>query len=468
MKNITLKEDVLGSYLPGYFAITINSDTDFRTVSEEDASTLVHEYIHFLQNISTVSGLTILSCVGSWVGHLTHGIYHNNKHGELVRKFPYYGDDNHSAQFIETFDAIIISLYGDREKPVLDILADKYAVSNVSLSPFSDNDVFDEITPMPARFKHSGRCLVEYSYVGATKGATQFPTLTVDVGAICIYEFMAHSIQKKLYEKTAEPPKVPYLVVKDVANFISGYVVNDDILVAICELTLQSPFPGEELYKILNGFNDQNIDLNTISKEQLMTLCNSTYFIQEDYDLIENNVANSAGEMKKYTRKMLLERQIEEVKKDFRVFLQGNDDLEKAYGALVYLLDTIHSFRGDDLLPISELMFLEKDEAFTYLNGIIKKIGMPLLFNNNGYVGQGIATKDCDEQFFLFYTLYQYIRVFMYGKKTCDLINSCKNYQNNCVNENCSSNPHLKGREKWLCTLGQLIKFWGLSKYQFE
>ncbi|EEA7603805.1 hypothetical protein GMM39_20825, partial [Salmonella enterica subsp. enterica] len=94
MKDAILRDEILGQYLPGYFTITVNSATDFINMSEQDYSTLVHEYIHFLQNISTVSGLTILSCIGAWVGHLTHGIYNNKESEGGIRCFPYYGENS--------------------------------------------------------------------------------------------------------------------------------------------------------------------------------------------------------------------------------------------------------------------------------------------------------------------------------------------------------------------------------------
>ncbi|MGX1958521.1 hypothetical protein [Serratia proteamaculans] len=467
MKNSILRDEILGSYLPGYFTITVNSDTDFKTMSQQDRSTLIHEYIHFLQNISTVSGLTILSYIGSWVGHVTHGIYNNEDSGERVRHFPYYGENSDSSKIIEDFDSIIISLYGDGEKSGLNILSDHFGVSKVTLSPFSENELFDEDIPMPERLSHSSRCLVEYSYLHNQGNTNQVPNITVDVGAICIYEYMAHTIEKSLFDVAGEPPKTPYLVVRDVADFIFGYKVNDDILVAICELTLQSPFPGEEFYKILNGLNEGGYDLNSMSKRLLIECCNSNYYIQEDYDILSVNPVDSNRGMQEYTKRTLLDRQIEEVKKDFKVFFQGSADFDKAYDALTYLLDSMSALRGDDLLPISELMFLKNEHAVNYLNDIIRKIGMPLLFNENGYVGHAIAAKGCDEQFFLFFTLYQYLRVFKYGDSSCGLLNSCNDFQKQCVNENCHSNPHLKGKEELLCTLGQLIKTWGLNKYEF-
>lgn len=139
-----------------------------------------------------------------------------------------------------------------------------------------------------------------------------------------------------------------------------------------------------------------------MSKRSLIECCNSNYYIQEDYDILSVNPVDSDRVIQEYTKRTLLDRQIEEVKKDFKFFFQGDADFDKAYDALTYLLDSMNALRGDDLLPISELMFLKNEHAVNYLNDIIRKIGMSLLFNENGYVGHAIAAKGCDEQFSYF------------------------------------------------------------------
>lgn len=172
------------------------------------------------------------------------------------------------------------------------------------------------------------------------------------------------------------------------------------------------------------------------------------------------------GNLRSILNIILLNRQIEEMKKYFKVFFQENYGFYKAYNALVYLLDSMSDFSNNDLIPISEMMFLEKEVAFNHLNDIIKIIGVPLLFNENSCVGHAIAAEGYDEQFFLFYTLCQYIIIFKYGDESCSLLR-CKNFQIQCINENCQLNTRLKGKEELLCTLVQLIKFWGLNNYDF-
>ena len=68
--DATLKEylfDIRGFYNPGYFYIYINGNfsPNLRKMSVRDLGTFFHEYVHFLQNISTLWGIKL-------------GITHNN------------------------------------------------------------------------------------------------------------------------------------------------------------------------------------------------------------------------------------------------------------------------------------------------------------------------------------------------------------------------------------------------------
>ena len=60
--NTTLKEylsDLRGMYSHGYFYMYINGDFDsqLRKLSVRDLGTFFHEYVHFIQNISTLWGI---------------------------------------------------------------------------------------------------------------------------------------------------------------------------------------------------------------------------------------------------------------------------------------------------------------------------------------------------------------------------------------------------------------------------
>jgi hypothetical protein len=62
-----LNSKLLGSYFQSFFCIELHTDEsldDLNNLKEETISTLLHEYIHFLQDITTSFGLTnIISIV---------------------------------------------------------------------------------------------------------------------------------------------------------------------------------------------------------------------------------------------------------------------------------------------------------------------------------------------------------------------------------------------------------------------
>ncbi len=54
------KETLLGSYNPAFYYIYLDTDDsldDLLNLTEEEFTTFIHEYIHFLQDILTIYGL---------------------------------------------------------------------------------------------------------------------------------------------------------------------------------------------------------------------------------------------------------------------------------------------------------------------------------------------------------------------------------------------------------------------------
>ena len=55
MKDLNSRID--GLYIPSFFCMLIDSSTYDENMSDREISLFVHEYIHYLQNITTICGL---------------------------------------------------------------------------------------------------------------------------------------------------------------------------------------------------------------------------------------------------------------------------------------------------------------------------------------------------------------------------------------------------------------------------
>lgn len=66
-----------GEYIPAFFEmyLKIDGEIDLNKLSERDFSLFFHEYIHFLQDITTTYGLTTCYAYGEYVQSVVNDIY---------------------------------------------------------------------------------------------------------------------------------------------------------------------------------------------------------------------------------------------------------------------------------------------------------------------------------------------------------------------------------------------------------
>ena len=82
-----------GEYYPAFFEmkLKIDGELDLNTCSDMDFALFFHEYIHFLQDITTSYGLTRCYSYGEYVNSVVNDIITKPKGGIHV---PYLYDDN--------------------------------------------------------------------------------------------------------------------------------------------------------------------------------------------------------------------------------------------------------------------------------------------------------------------------------------------------------------------------------------
>ncbi len=77
MLNILRKD--YGEYVKGFFQINLNIklENEFRIdkLDTEDFATLVHEYVHFLQNISTTQGVAYFNDISKLIQSYVNEAY---------------------------------------------------------------------------------------------------------------------------------------------------------------------------------------------------------------------------------------------------------------------------------------------------------------------------------------------------------------------------------------------------------
>lgn len=97
----------------------------------------------------------------------------------------------------------------------------------------------------------------------------------------------------------------------------------------------------------------------------------------------------------------------------------------------------------------------------------MKKVGIPPTFNNSGYIGHAISDHSYDRYYLFLPMLNEFVNFTLKGNFRCELLETCKKYSPEVINDKCHSNVYLKGKDDLLCGVGQIIKMWKLNDYTF-
>ncbi|MEY1162451.1 hypothetical protein [Providencia manganoxydans] len=445
----------LGSYLLGYFRLKVNTDkADYSNLTQDEECTLIHEYVHFLQNITTTYGLFLLGCVArtnhvlTWVKQNSQDYAVVNEKNSVLRK-----NTDFLEQENQLSDLLYHTLGSDGSSSNESELNENtlfYKVEEIECGRFYNYE--DEIfSPLVDNQK----IIVIYSH-----NFNKDLKIKVELGAICLMETMAVIIEKHIGNRSGSNnnPKSPYLIAKDVANFLLKTDVSDNIICIVCELALQSRTPGEEFYNILtiieSYFKDEIISLSNDYcnlKDKLFKIANKySYSITVGNDYLSDL---NKLELKNYI--------ISKVKEDFEFFFNGDLGLGFKLTELVEYI--INNFNKDDnLLFISDLLNGNAGDKRKIIE-VMKERGMPLLFTNTAFVGHFFPEEnnEFDSQFFYLSVLNDYLNIIKGIGTSCEHYFACKSFNNGCVNDSCINNPRDKANEKKLCPLGVYFKVFG-------
>ncbi|MBJ9248427.1 hypothetical protein I5484_09510 [Citrobacter freundii] len=456
MRNSTFKN--VGSYKMDGFHLTINTDNSLDSLTPEENQTLVHEYIHFLQSISTVYGWYRISNLAIITQHLVHGIY--NKNDGFIRNAPFFNPNGPDGELIESAMTLNTMLEGSNgEENHIKIINHSpgfYVVHAVIAECFSKHPDFDEdIMELPAGAALSKNIRVTYLFDPTGQGQDNPNKIDVMLGAVCIYEFMAYAIEKHVSEKNVNLPQVPYFVVRDVSNFILGMKVDDKVIACLCEFALQSRSPGETFYNSLIELKKNKINYNLLDPDIMTVTFKACYKVRVD-DVFEN-----------YSPIQLLHKYANGTLEEYKTLFSSLEDYKAITNLLSHVNDAVNKYRNDDLFMISRLLFKTPKDAISEITKIMNKVGIPPIFNNSGYIGHAISDKNYDRYYLFLPMLNEFVNFTLKGNFQCELIDTCNMYSPEVINNNCHSNVYLKGKDNLLCGVGQIIKMWKLNDYTF-
>lgn len=432
---IRKKNEIIGGYFPAFFEMQVDCSTknfDFNTMSNEDLTVLFHEYIHFLQDITTTYGLNNIYYYSEYLSSVLNRIYKNPKPSEF--KVPFQINDNSDNvllnQQIGNVTLEYLEMPSDIQSSYIsDVLIDDYRLLS---------------NPNLPNIKTVTLCLK------TKEGEDEF----FSFGALAIMENMAY-----LMERLCSPidyiksPDYPYTTAEKVSDYyVNGFSKNPEMVLALCDMCLMTSNPGQIYVEVMQGI--KNGDLSFAKPEDIY---------DHFYSLTSKSVYNTEFSFID-NFKFILSVCVVKMKSYIK-------DIQTITSDYYSWIDKLYAFAMDCRMN-NRYFFLEMARGGNLKTNkcfisVINRIGSPIITNNKKkyFKIPHSNSRQYKTDVEYFKAICQIVKLFETGEMSCDLYEWCKNSSSNPTNCYCLNNPWDKCTEANLCFYAMLWKHWNLSGY---
>lgn len=413
-----------GFYEPGFLHLNLNTDQSLENLNEliktdkKLFSTFLHEYIHFLQEVTTTTGLTHAAFYINLIKDVNHTIINDGK-PEFTVPFEFTNEYNALTQIA------LKKIYHGQN---VEILYSKYDYYIEETENLSDKD---------------GKILnvkkYKVFYYDSYRNHKSFY-----FGSLCLKEFIAHSIQSKFFSEI-QHPDIPYLIAGLILEKECP-ALSEEFRIAICDACLMSYHPAQIFFSTIER----------LKKEVSMPIS-----IEEIYkytlDLqFSGNGLNITPEQLFYNAKEMVENHYENA-------LQA-EIFAPNLKWIKHILEEGNKLRIDDPAFIMKLLD-DNGNPTDLFRDVFQKLGTPYLTNNLSD-GKFIPPRSLAGQPLQPYQLLvfkQILQTFA-GEKRCSLFNLCDKPESDVItNSHCLNSPWKRATEERLCPFAQMWKTWALT-----
>jgi hypothetical protein len=427
---MTIDEETFGYYEPGFLHLRVNTDRDIydlNKLSKEEGghryfSTFLHEYIHFLQDVTTTSGLLSAVFYIDLIKEF-NGTVLNETKSEFKVPMNLSNANNVLANYK------LREIYKGESKVSNYIRYDRFTVEETSILDKEGQEF------KPKKYK-------VFYYDLQSKELENFY-----FGSTCLKEYVAHAIQKKYYPEV-EHPDIPYLIAEEIVYTECPDFGKDQMLiVTLCDACLMSYYPAQMFFETISRMKKERYKPN-----------NS----RDVYDFTLNEVSFE-GEDGAETVESLFVKNTELASNQFLDALKSKP-FKANYKWLLHIITEAKKIRLSHRNFMSELV-LKEGVLSPFFYELFNSLGTPFFTNNKGKGGIVIPSdlKSSDIQPYQLLVFKQMINVYS-GLEKCSLYDFCKTRPDKDItNELCQTAPWERIKELELCPFAQLWQTWGLA-----
>lgn len=422
-------------YKPSFFNMKIDLPIDLmklNEISEGAMGLYYHEYIHFVQDISTIYGLMNISTINYYIQACAHYIEKDKSNYEF--KVPLNLEDIVDSSKIDDKGLSNFNL-----KPL-------YIGSSISKKNKKIENFSYEVT----QYEFEKNKFLEKINIHFTDSITK-EKRTLDFGGNQVTEGMAYlSEQYNFANILPVADEYPYLIVQKLVESIYPEIIEEKLLIiALCDISLMTYHPGVSYIRLLEHIKTIDItemDIDEIYKECLDYIKGS----HVDFSDLVDNVKS-------------------EIKKNFNA-----DYYNDITNWIDIIFDKIKILRKDVPSFFIDLVRFGKPNDNDFFKRFLNLIGSPLVLNSDceGSISLPSNFKPIGINFnpSIFMALNQVLRIFYSDKPSSCLlkdycIKSKETDPNLNIDENCDTAPWKKAKEVNLCPVGQIWHHWALKDY---
>ena len=422
--NRNLYNNVLGFYTQTSFRIHLYNNVTFNYMSKDDYSVLAHEYIHFLQDITTSYGAFNAYVISEYFKSVAESI-RNSPNGKIdVPYIPKITSDNVYANY-HYRDCI----YGSCQE--IDKITEVIQINNCN-EPLESTDLKS----------------IPYAEIEVIDALGHKEKLIF--GACAVMESMAFLMEQYIAPVKKGAPDFPYHIAEMIVEeYYPEFAKNTLNIIALCDCSLLSGSPGHTFISMLIQFKNEGWIPQEPSAIYDMLL-------NDGFQISGSHVGSSSFEEE---MESMCHLSIESLFTFFNSSMPRQRKwIEETYKCGFALRINKRDFMLD-IAQGGDIMH----------NRILKKlinnyIGTPVITNQNSEGTIKTPNVPFESDFFFFPTIYEIFKLFDSGDCNCGLKDICKKFEGP-VDDRCDYAPWTHDVTiQSLCTYSFLWNSWSFKK----
>ncbi len=419
----------LGFYLPSFFKMKVNvpdSLENLQSLPDSSLAIYLHEYIHFIQDISSTFGL-MNSCIT--VDYLKFACQ------EILNSPGKY--------FLTPINPRPDSLNSVHVNFELRKIYQGSTSRIERISIIKIGKSFKRIN-FPDRTRNVPYIIVEYKDSSLSTGTFSF-------GAGCIKESMAYLVQSIIFPNLVHVPEVPYLSAETLITKLYPQLLKDKLnILALCDVALGTYHPGPFFYDVITKMSTENWLPN--DPKDIYLYCGNQKLCSEDSINLEFLLFDTAKEAIKQVGDFFTI----DIFKDNKIWIE-------------YIIKTAVDYRKKSPSFIVDIARSGNIVNNVNFSNLFKAVGTPMVTNKNN---EGTFYCPLQEKYEigpqLFWAINQIFYILIFRQRNCELRNYCRANSisqqiPDYTDHHCDNSPWVKAKKDQLCPFGQVWKMWGLS-----